>query len=113
LFERVQARQATFVISAVSESEILVRPMRDKSAEAIERIADLLSEDGINVVEVDRAIGRRAAQLRANHKPLRLPDAMIIATALDAGCDAIIGNDHEWSRVKGIPFVCLDDIIKK
>ncbi len=101
------------VVSAVSESEILVRPMRDKNADAIERIADLLSEDGIQVVEVDRAIARRAALLRAGHKPLRLPDAMIIATALDAGCDAIVGNDHEWSKLKGIPFVCLDDIIDK
>jgi predicted nucleic acid-binding protein len=112
-FQRVQSRQATMVVSAVTESELLVRPFRDRDAEAIERIADLLSEDGIEVIEVDRAIARRAAQLRAGHMPLRLPDAMIIATALDAGCDLVLGNDGEWSKLKGVPFARLDDIIKE
>jgi hypothetical protein len=36
-----------------------------------------------------------------------------VATALDAGCDAIVAIDHERSKLKGIPFVCLDDIIEK
>jgi predicted nucleic acid-binding protein len=110
LLQRVQAGQAELLLSAVTESELLVRPMREKNAEAVERIADLLSEDGIEVVPVDRMIGRRAARLRAEHKPLRLPDATIIATALDARCDLIVGNDKEWKNLKGIPYVHLDDI---
>lgn len=111
LLERVQAKQATLIVSAISESELVVRPMRDENAEAVERIADFLSEDGVRVVEVDRMIARRAAQLRAGHRPLKLPDAMIIATALDTGCDLILGNDYEWKKLRGIPFVLLDDVI--
>ncbi len=90
--------------------------MMDGNEEAIERIADLLSEDGIEVVEVDRAIARRAASLRAMAKrsgraPLKLPDAMIVATALDTRCELIVGNDKEWKKLEGLPFLFLDDII--
>jgi predicted nucleic acid-binding protein len=86
--------------------------------EAIERIADLLSEDGIEVIEVDRAIARRSAmirasQLRAGRKSLKLPDAMIIATALDARCDVIVGNDKDWKKREGLPLLFLDDITKE
>lgn len=99
-------------LSVVTESELLVRPYRDNDAEAIERIADLLSEDGIEVVEVDRAIARRAAMLRAGHAALRLPDATIIATALESRCDLIVGNDAEWAKLRGVPFARLDDVVK-
>jgi predicted nucleic acid-binding protein len=118
LFQRVEAGQATIVISAISEAELLVRPMVKGNEEAIERIADLLSEDGIEVLEVDRAIARRsamirAAQLRSGRKSLKLPDAMIVATAFDARCDVIVGNDKDWKKLEGLPFLLLDDIIEK
>jgi predicted nucleic acid-binding protein len=35
----------------------------------------------IEVVPLDRTIARRAAELRAEHAGLRLPDAMVLATA--------------------------------
>ena len=74
----------------------------------------LFSENGIYVVGVDRRIARRAAQVRAgsycNGKGLALADAIIIATAIETECDAIVGNDGEWRRLKDIRFVCLDDL---
>jgi predicted nucleic acid-binding protein len=118
LFQRVEAGQATIVLSAVTEAELLVRPMLEANESAIERIADLLSEDGIEVIEVDRAIARRSAliragQQRAGRKSLKLPDAMIVATALDARCDAIVGNDKDWKKIEGLPLLILDDITGK
>jgi predicted nucleic acid-binding protein len=115
VFQRVEAGQATIVISAITEAELLVRPMQLANEEAIERIADLLSEDGIEVIEVDRAIARRsamirAAQLRSGRKSLKLPDAMIVATAFDAHCDVIVGNDKDWQKIEGLPLLILDDI---
>jgi len=116
LFQRVEAGQATVVISAVSEAELLVLPMVEQDEAAIERILDLLSENGVDVVEVDRAIARRAAQLRAvarraGRRSLKLPDAMVIATALERGCDVVVGNDREWQKLDEVPYLLLDDII--
>jgi predicted nucleic acid-binding protein len=111
VFQRVREGRASVVASVLSEAEAYVRPLRDRDRRALQRVTDLFSEDGIEVVQASRAIGRRAALLRADYRPLKLPDAMIIATALDAGCDLIVGNDEEWKKLKGIPYVHLDDII--
>ena len=102
----------------ITESELLVRPERDGNREAIERIGDLLSEDGIFVVDVDHRIARRAAALRGaalrNDKGggFKLPDAIIIATAIETGCDVIVSRDGGWRRLTDIPIVHLDDVVK-
>jgi predicted nucleic acid-binding protein len=36
----------------------------------------------VQIVPADHAVDRRAAELRAQHSSLRLPDAMSLATAL-------------------------------
>ena len=107
LFRRVLRAEAIMIISVVTESELLVRPEREGNEQAIERIEDLLSEEGFTVVDVDRRIGRQAAKLRAAHG-FKLPDAIIIATALETRCDMVVGNDAAWRRLPEFPFVHLD-----
>ena len=88
-----------------------MRPERNGDQEAIQRIGDLLSEPGINVVEVTRRTGRRAASLRS-HNRLKLPDAIIVATAIESRCDAIVGNDHAWAKnPTEINYILLDDFV--
>ena len=63
------------------------------------------------VRSVDRVIARRAAHVRAQTR-LSPMDAIIVATALEERCDAIIGNDSIIaSRSIGIPYLYLDDHI--
>ena len=113
LFRRVLHTEAEMIVSVVTESELLVRPEREGNEAAIERIEDLLSEDGFVVVEVDRRIGRRAAKLRAVHG-FKLPDAIIIATALETHCDMVVGNEAAWRKLPEFPFVHLDSqLVKK
>ncbi len=113
LFRRVQAGDLSIIVSVVTEAELLVRPERDGNEPAKERIADLLSEDGINVVGIDRKIARRAAALRGRSR-LKLADAIIAATAIETDCDAIVGNDGEWTaKLTDIPFVRLNDVVSR
>jgi predicted nucleic acid-binding protein len=109
LFDRVRDGEAVMVLSAISEAELLVRPERDGNREAIEKIADFLSEDGIYVVEVTRPIARRAAKLRPVNQ-ISIADAVIMATAVETGCDLLLGNDARWAKAPGVPFVRLDDV---
>ena len=109
IFRRVQSRQAQIVVSAVTEAELLVRPYRDDDLEALERISGLLATEGFDVVAVDRKIGRLSAVLRARHG-LQTADAIIVATAIEAGCDTIVGNDKKWRRLEEITYVHLDDV---
>jgi predicted nucleic acid-binding protein len=98
------------VLSAITEAELLVRPHRDGNQDAIEKIEDFLSEDGIFVVEVTRPIARRAARLRPVNS-ISIADAVVMATAAETGCDLVLGNDKRWSTIPGIPFVRLDDVV--
>jgi predicted nucleic acid-binding protein len=69
---------APFSMAASAYSEVLVRPLLMGSEGAVEAfVEDLLVE----IVPLDRAIARRAAELRAEHERLRLPDAVVLASA--------------------------------
>jgi predicted nucleic acid-binding protein len=109
IFRRVQQGDLTLIVSVITEAELLVRPERDADQEAIERVGDLLSEDGIYVAAMDRRIARRAASLRAQRN-LGLADAIIVATAIETKCEAVVGNDFKMRGRTEIPFVCLADI---
>jgi len=65
-------------MSASAYSETLVRPLALGHADAVE---DFVAGLQIAIVPLDRRIARRAAELRAEHENLRLPDAMALATA--------------------------------
>lgn len=72
------AAGARIVIAASVYAEILVHPLKSGSDQAVD---DFLAAIGADVVAVDRDIARRAAQLRATHRSVRLPDALSLATA--------------------------------
>lgn len=59
--------------------EILVAPIRIGRTGEIERF---LQESRAQIMELTREIARQAAQLRADSPSLRLPDALVAATAV-------------------------------
>lgn len=100
------------VLSTVVEVELLVRPLRDRDGDSLDKVEFLLQRTPNFLIRpVDRAVARRAADVRAR-TGLSVPDAIIVATALEERCDAIIGNDARIaSRITGIPYLLLDDYI--
>lgn len=73
------ARQHTRLVASSAYAEALVRPLRAGTDQTVEEFVD---RGVVEVVPVDRALARQAAQLRARHAALRLPDALTLATAL-------------------------------
>ena len=113
LFRRVFEGSLTVVVSTVTEAELLSWPELQVNEEAREQIADLLSEHGMQVVPLDRRIARRAGALRSG-RGFKLMDAIIIATASETGCEAIVGNDGEWARKQVTPpFINLREIVAR
>ena len=74
------------VVGASVYAEVLVYPLKHGSDQAID---DFLTAIGAGIVAVDRDIARRAAQLRATHPSLRLPDALSLATARATKADLL------------------------
>ncbi len=67
------------VLPASAYAEALVQPFRAGGPEpgVLDAFVD---EVPIRIEPIDRAIARRAAQLRARRPSLRLPDALVVAT---------------------------------
>lgn len=108
----VESGEKSCTLSVITELELLVLPLREGNQAKLAQIADFFRVfPGVGVVGVSREIARRAAAFRAE-KRLRLADAIIVATALEEGCHAIIGNDNLCARrVKEIPYLYLEDFV--
>jgi len=55
------------------------------------------------------AVAESAARIRALYG-LRLPDAIQISFAIDAGCQAIVCNDQSMLRVTELRVLIVDDL---
>lgn len=80
--------------SLITRAEVLVRPLRDKQDELVRLYRETLSgRQDIAVQPVDVGIVDRAAELRATHPILRLPDALHLATATLCDCRYFLTSD--------------------
>ena len=97
-------------VSTVVVAEVLVKPLRERDELALEK-AELFFRYAPNLIvrSFDRTIARWAALVRAASR-LALPDAIIVATALEERCDVLIGNDASMARHSfGVPFLYSED----
>ena len=69
----------------------------------------LLHSGSFELLPITAQIAESAAVLRA-HYNLRTPDALHIATAIAAGCDAFLTNDAGVKRVAEIAILVLDEL---
>lgn len=67
------------LIAATVYAEVIVKPLQHGTDDTVDQF---LAAVNAHVVDVDRALARRAAQLRGRHGALRLPDALSLAAAL-------------------------------
>jgi len=86
------------VMPASAFAECLVAPAR-RGREAIHIVEELLADLPAEVEPITRQLASRAAQLRARHgNRLRLPDALVLATALHLRADRVLTTDRGWPR---------------
>jgi predicted nucleic acid-binding protein len=70
-------------ISAVNYTEVLIGPLQKAGTAEAETVDAMFIRFGIETIEVDMALARRAAAVRARTR-LKLPDAYALATAIHA-----------------------------
>jgi predicted nucleic acid-binding protein len=91
-------------------SEVLVHPLRRGDTRLEQEYRDLLlRSDHFATHSIDPASAARAAQLRASYG-LRTPDALQLAAALAAKCEAFLTNDAALQRVTELRVRVLDDL---
>lgn len=97
----VAAGRNPAIVSAVSVTETLVRPLRSGSASAVGTVEAFLgSFPHLTIEPVTYEIAREAARIRAV-TALRAPDALILATATIRGAGVVVANDDRWRSAIG------------
>jgi predicted nucleic acid-binding protein len=85
------------VLAASVYAEVMVRPLQRGNDATVD---EFLNAIGAKVIQIDRGLARQAAELRARHRSLRLPDALSLASALVSGCE-LLTLDHTLRRIAG------------
>ena len=93
-------------MAASALAECLVGPAR-RSQQAIELVRTVIDRLPVSVVDLDTEIATRAAILRARHRTLKLPDALVIATATTSGADQLITTDRKWPTAKAMKLTVV------
>ncbi len=98
------------ITSPITLAETLVIPYRMNLVQVQQTFFNVIVQ-GIHTqcISIDHTIGRHAAELRAYYN-LSLPDALQVAVALHAGCNAFLTNDTGLRRVTEIRMLVLDDL---
>lgn len=94
LFGLIEAGTVSAVTSELALAEVLSKPLEAGRQDVVDIYREMIAPSAwLSVWPVERAILIEAARLRAQ-LTLRLPDAIHVATAVAAGCSALISNDH-------------------
>jgi predicted nucleic acid-binding protein len=93
---RARERGDTLVLPSSAYAECLVSPYR-RGPEAVAVVDSFVDALPARVEPASRAIASMAAEQRARHGgALRLPDALVVATALAIGADRLLTTDAGW-----------------
>jgi predicted nucleic acid-binding protein len=83
------------VMPASALAESLVGPAR-RGASAVAAVQNLVARLPLEIAPLDEVVAVAAAQLRARHTTLKLPDALLIAAASTLGADTLVTTDRRW-----------------
>lgn len=101
---RAQGHALVLPVSAYAEAAVYPHRLGRAAVARFDRFIDSMP---IRVEEATRMIGIEAASLRAQHGPgLRLPDALVIATAITLAADRVVTTNAAWPAV-GVPVTVL------
>jgi predicted nucleic acid-binding protein len=86
-------------MAASAFAECLVGPAR-RGADAVATVRSLVERVPIVIVPLDESIAVTAAELRAAHPNLRLPDALVVAAATERSAERLVTTDREWPTAR-------------
>ena len=110
VLEAVAQGSVRGVASELVLLELLVAPLTRGAQDAADEIElTLLHFPNLHLAPITRLVLVRAAEIRARYK-LRAPDAIMLATAVEAGATLAVTNDDAWRKVKEIDVLLLGNL---
>ena len=112
IFESLEKGNFNGITSILTLLEILVKPKKENNLLLTERYKLLFETfPNLQVKTLNENIADTASGLRANYN-INTPDAIQIATSLEAKADIFITNDTSLKKVKEIKVLLLSEMLK-
>jgi predicted nucleic acid-binding protein len=106
----VENREIQGVSSTLTLTEVLTVPIRKGDTKVQQAYTDILTNHPyFSLIPLSTSICERAAHPRANYN-LKTPDALQIAVAIEAECDAFLTNDIKLQKVVEIKVLLVGEI---
>jgi predicted nucleic acid-binding protein len=96
---RAAATEHVFVVSVVTVAELLTGAKLGHHDERT--IRRFFAQTISRRIPLDELAAERAAELRAAHQALKMPAALILATA-DLNADVVLTGDEQWFKASGL-----------
>jgi predicted nucleic acid-binding protein len=110
VIQQVDTGQIAGFSSVITLTEVLTLPKRLANKQLEEEYRILLTQSrNFSIVIIDPIVAEQAAEMRAKYN-LRTPDALQLASAVSAGCQAFLTNDANLKRVRELRIVVLEDL---
>lgn len=109
VIERAEEGDLVLVSSVLTLTEVLTLPFSKGATEIADAYkALLLQTPYLRLEPIGPQVAESAARLRAQHR-LTTPDAIQLAVAQEAGCEAFLTNDLGLRRVEAPTVLVLSD----
>lgn len=110
VFRRADNDEFTVFTASITLTETLILPMRTENADLENQYRAFLWDAGkVTLIPIDVPVAVRAAELRARYN-LKTPDALQIAAAVEAGCEAFLTNHDGLRRVTDLRVLVLKEL---
>lgn len=112
IFESLEKGNFNAITSILTLLEILVKPKRESNLILTERYKILFETfPNLQVKALDENIADVASSLKANYN-INTPDAIQVATSLEAQADVFITNDTSLKKITEIKVLLLSEMLK-
>ena len=109
--EKCCEEEVEIISSTITIEEYCVFPYRKNDLELIRKMDEFIEDMGIELVNIDIAIAKKAAEIRGMFKDFKAMDALQLAAASLNNCDLFLTNDKQLKQFKEIKCITVDELV--
>lgn len=98
-----------FVASVLTFSECAVLPYREGNWAALDQVKLMFQMPNLTVYAMDEVVAEETARIRGVYN-LKMPDAIVVATAVVHKADVLLTNDRSLAVIREIQVVSPEDL---
>lgn len=99
-----------FITSVITLEEYFVFPYKNKMYSYIDLFNRLIETLDMEIIDIDKKIAKKAAQIRAKYKYFKAMDAIQLAIAELTECDIFLTNDKQLRQFEELKCITVDEL---